>query len=69
MATTVTYKGATLTTVDNQTKVLETAGSWMEDDLTLVDVSGGGTTEPEEKDVDFIDYDGIKNNFIQNMNI
>ncbi len=43
MATTVTYKGATLTTVDNQTKVLETAGTWMEDDLTLVDVSGGGS--------------------------
>lgn len=42
MATTVTYKGATLTTVDNQTKVLETAGTWLEDDLTLVDVSGGG---------------------------
>lgn len=45
MATTVTYKGATLTTVDNQTKVLETAGTWMEDDLTLTDVSGGGTGE------------------------
>ena len=43
MATTVTYKGATLTTVDNQTKVLETAGKWCEDDFTLVDVSGGGT--------------------------
>ena len=42
MATTVTYKGATLTTVDNATKVLQTAGTWMEDDLTLVDVSGGG---------------------------
>lgn len=42
MATTVTYKGETLTTVDNATKVLQTAGSWMEDDLTLVDVSGGG---------------------------
>lgn len=58
MATTVTYKGATLTTVDNATKVLQTAGKWCEDDFTLVDVSGGGTTEPEEKDVDFIDYDG-----------
>lgn len=42
MATTVTYKGETLTTVDNQTKVLETAGKWVEDDFTLVDVSGGG---------------------------
>lgn len=42
MATTVTYKGATLTTVDNETKVLETAGTWVEDDFTLVDVSGGG---------------------------
>lgn len=43
MATTVTYKGATLTTVDNQTKVLQTAGTWVEDDFTLTDVSGGGT--------------------------
>lgn len=42
MATTVTYKGATLTTVDNQTKVLQTAGTWVEDDFTLTDVSGGG---------------------------
>lgn len=42
MATTVTYKGATLTTVDNQTKTLQTAGTWMEDDLTLTDVSSGG---------------------------
>ena len=50
MATTVTYKGATLTTVDNATKVLETAGTWMEDDLTLVDVSGGGSGS------DFDDY-------------
>ena len=46
MATTVTYKGATLTTVDNATKVLETAGTWMEDDLTLTDVSGGGGSCP-----------------------
>lgn len=43
MSTTVTYKGATLTTVDNQTKTLQTAGTWMEGDLTLTDVSGGGT--------------------------
>ena len=42
MATTVTYKGQTLTTVDNTTKTLETAGTWMEGDLTLTDVSGGG---------------------------
>lgn len=42
MATTVTYKGQTLTTVDNDTKVLETAGTWVEDDFTLTDVSGGG---------------------------
>ena len=46
MATTVTYKGETLTTVDNATKVLQTAGTWLEDDLTLVDVSGGGGSGP-----------------------
>lgn len=43
MATTVTYKGQVLVTVDNSTKVLETSGTWCEDDFTLVDVSGGGS--------------------------
>lgn len=42
MSTTVTYKGATLTTVDNATKTLQTAGTWMEGDLTLTDVTQGG---------------------------
>lgn len=39
MSTTVTYKGETLTTVNNQTRTLETAGTYLEDDITLVDVS------------------------------
>lgn len=37
MSTTVTYKGSTLTTVNNQTRTLKTAGKYLEDDLTLVD--------------------------------
>lgn len=39
MSTTVTYKGNTLTTVDNQTKTLNTSGKYLEDDITLVDVT------------------------------
>lgn len=42
MATTVTYKGATLATVENATKTLQTAGTWCEDDFTLTDVTQGG---------------------------
>ncbi len=42
MSTTVTYKGNTIATVDNDTVTLDTAGTWVEDDFTLVDVSGGG---------------------------
>lgn len=42
MATTVTYKGQTLATVENQTKTLQTAGTWCEDDFTLTDVTQGG---------------------------
>lgn len=42
MSTTVTYKGSTLATVSNTTKKLLTSGKYMEDDLTLTDVSGGG---------------------------
>lgn len=45
MATTVTYKGQTLTTVENQTKTLQTAGKWCEDDFTLTDVTQGGAGE------------------------
>ena len=39
MSTTVTYKGATLTTAQNQTRVMKTAGKYMEDDVTIVDVT------------------------------
>ena len=41
MSTTVRYKGNTLATAENQTKVLKTAGKYMEDDVTIVDVSSG----------------------------
>lgn len=42
MSTTVSYKGNTLTTVDNETKTLLTSGKYLEDDITLVDVTSGG---------------------------
>lgn len=43
MSATVTYKGDVLTTVDNQTRTLTTAGKYLEDDITLTDVTSGGT--------------------------
>ena len=39
MSTTVTYKGNTLTTVNNNTKTLETEGKYLEADIILTDVS------------------------------
>ena len=39
MSTTVNYKGSTITTVNNETKTLNTAGTWVEGDITLVDNS------------------------------
>lgn len=44
MSTTVTYKGSTLTTVNNQTRVLNTTGRWLEGDITLTDVSAASPT-------------------------
>ncbi len=41
MAATVTYKGSTLTTVNNQTRTLNTSGKYMEGDITITDVTGG----------------------------
>lgn len=51
MSITVTYKGSTLTTVNNQTRVLETGGTWLEDDITLVDVTQGGITPTDTKQI------------------
>lgn len=45
MSTTVTYKGQNLTTVENQTRTLTTAGKYLEDDITLTDVTQGGGGE------------------------
>lgn len=42
MSATVTYGGQTLATVENKTRVFETAGTYMEDDLTVTDVTSGG---------------------------
>lgn len=42
MSTTVTYKGSTLITVNNQTRTLKTAGKYMEGDVILTDVTEGG---------------------------
>ena len=51
MATTVTYKGSTLTTLTNQIKKLKTSGKYMEDDVTIQDVSSGGTINNQDKTV------------------
>lgn len=42
MSTTVSYKGNTITTVNNNTKTLLTAGKLMEADVILTDSSGSG---------------------------
>ena len=44
MSTTVTYKGNTLTTAENQTRKLLTSGKYLEDDITVTDVTSGGTS-------------------------
>lgn len=48
MSTTVTYKGNTLTTVNNATKTLKTAGKYMEDDIILVDDSTTGSVYQDQ---------------------
>lgn len=38
MSTTVNYKGNTITTLSNQTKTLQTAGTWLEDNIEITNV-------------------------------
>lgn len=42
MSSTITYKGSTLTTVNNQTRTLQTSGKWLEDNITITDVTSNG---------------------------
>ena len=44
MSSTVSSKGSTIATVSNTTKTLETAGKYLEDDITIVDVSASAPT-------------------------
>ena len=39
MSTTINYKGSVLTTVENQTKTLKTAGKYMEGDVAITDTT------------------------------
>ena len=42
MSTTVSYKGSTIATAENQTKTLLTEGKYLGGDITIVDVTSGG---------------------------
>lgn len=43
MSTTVSYKGNTIATLDNETKTLTTSGKYMEADVVVTDTASGGT--------------------------
>lgn len=47
MSTTVTYKGNTITTVNNETRTLLTQDKWVEDDIVITDESRGGGVDTE----------------------
>lgn len=46
MSVTVTYKGNTLTTAENETRTLLTAGKYLEGNIILTDVTQGGALTP-----------------------
>lgn len=58
MSSTITYKGNTLTTVNNQTRVLNTRGTWLEDDITIVDVTSSSVSGSAISVVDTTDSKG-----------
>lgn len=49
MSSTVTYKGNTIATVSNNTKTLTTAGTYLEDDITITDVTSSATLQTKTK--------------------
>ena len=47
MSTTVNYKGNTIATLENETKKLTTKGTWLEDDIEIVDEGGSVIVKDE----------------------
>lgn len=43
MSSTITYKGSTLITANNQTRTLLTRGMWLEDNIVITDVTSGAS--------------------------
>lgn len=58
MSTTVTYKGATITTAENQTRTLATSGKWLEADIVITDVTQSSSGTPAISVVDTTDSHG-----------
>ena len=56
MSSTVTYKGNTIATVSNNTKTLTTAGTYLEDDITITDVTSSATLQTKTKSLLFEAY-------------
>lgn len=49
MSSTVSYKGSTIATVSNTTKTLTTSGKYLEDDITITDVTSSSTLQTKSK--------------------
>lgn len=49
MSTTVSYKGSTIATLNNETKTLTTSGTWLEDDIEIVDQGSSSTPTLQTK--------------------
>ena len=58
MSTTVTYKGVTITTAENQTRTLATSGKWLEADIVIADVTQSSSGTPAISIVDATDSHG-----------
>lgn len=58
MSTTVTYKGVTITTAENQTRTLATSGKWLEADIVIADVTQSSSGTPAISVVDTTDSHG-----------
>lgn len=58
MSTTVSYKGNTIATLNNETKTLTTGGTWVEADIQITDTSSDGSGTGAISVVDTIDSHG-----------
>lgn len=69
MSATVSYKGSTIATINNTTKVLKTTGTWVEDDIKITAVDEAPNVTQDQEGYVVLDDDGTPHAIVNPLSV